>query len=108
MTLEEKQVIAAVARKLIGLLDNCDDDRFADFILDCVTSNADYLLEVENLWGEIMKFSEMTDKQLLDLCRERFCEYRVCEALCCEEDCLDEDCPLSQLFDRMEKLICGN
>lgn len=49
MTLEEKQVITATARKLIRLLDSCDDDRFVDFVLDCVVSNADYLLEVENL-----------------------------------------------------------
>lgn len=54
-----------------------------------------------------MKFSEMTDKQLLDYCRERFCEYRVCEACGCEEDCVTEDCPLVQFFDRTEKMICG-
>lgn len=34
MTLEEKQLIAATARKLIRLLDNCDDDKFVDFVLD--------------------------------------------------------------------------
>lgn len=45
MTLEEKQLIAATARKLIRLLDNCDDDKFVDFVLDCVTGNLDYLLE---------------------------------------------------------------
>ena len=49
MTIEEKQVIAAAARKLICLLDNCDDDKFVDFVLDCVTGNLDYLLEAENL-----------------------------------------------------------
>lgn len=54
-----------------------------------------------------MKFSEMTDKQLLDFCRERFCEYSVCKACGCEEDCIDEDCPLVQFFDRAEKLMCG-
>ena len=47
MTLEEKQLIAATARKLIRLLDNCDDDKFVDFVLDCVTGNLDYLLEVD-------------------------------------------------------------
>lgn len=56
---------------------------------------------------QYMKFSEMTDKQLLDYCRERFCEYRVCEACGCEEDCVTEDCPLVQFFDRTEKMICG-
>lgn len=54
-----------------------------------------------------MKFSEMTDKQLLDFCREKFCEYSVCKACGCEEDCIDEDCPLVQFFDRAEKLMCG-
>lgn len=47
MTLEEKQLIAATARKLIRLLDNCDDDKFVNFVLDCVTDNLDYLLEVD-------------------------------------------------------------
>lgn len=31
MTLEEKQLIAATARKLIRLLENCDDDAFCGF-----------------------------------------------------------------------------
>jgi hypothetical protein len=65
------------------------------------------VLKKNILRGKYMKFSEMTDKQLLDYCRERFCEYRVCEACGCEEDCVTEDCPLVQFFDRTEKMICG-
>ena len=49
MTLGEKQLIAATARKLIRLLDDCDNDEFVDLVLDCVTSNDDYPLQVENL-----------------------------------------------------------
>ena len=36
MTFEEKQIIVATARKLIGYLDSCDDNTFVDFVLDCV------------------------------------------------------------------------
>lgn len=49
MTLEEKQLIAATARKLINLLDNCDDEKFVNFVVDCVVGNLDYLLEVDKL-----------------------------------------------------------
>jgi hypothetical protein len=49
MTFEEKQLIAATARKLIRLLDNCDDDEFVDLVLDCVASNVDYPLYTNEL-----------------------------------------------------------
>lgn len=49
MTLEEKQVIAAAARKLIHLLEFCDDGEFVDLVIDCVASNVEYPLEVGNL-----------------------------------------------------------
>lgn len=50
MDIKEKQRIAAEARSLIRMLDSCDDDKFVDFVVDCVVSNCDYLLEPENLW----------------------------------------------------------
>lgn len=49
MTLEEKQIVAATARKLINLLELCDDGEFVDLVIDCVASNVDYPLYVENL-----------------------------------------------------------
>ena len=47
MTLKEKQVIAATARKLIRLLEECDDNDFVDLVLECVASADGCLLEVE-------------------------------------------------------------
>ena len=52
MTLEEKQVVAATARKLIRLLELCDDGEFVDLVIDCVASNVEYPLEVGNLLEE--------------------------------------------------------
>ena len=49
MTLEEKQLIAATARKLIRLLEDCDDDKFVDLVLDCVVSHVDYPLYTNEL-----------------------------------------------------------
>ena len=49
MTLEEKQLIAATARKLIRLLEDCDDNEFIDLIVYCVTSNVDYPLYTNEL-----------------------------------------------------------
>lgn len=37
MTLEEKQSIAAAARRLILLLQDCDDEEFVDSVVGCVT-----------------------------------------------------------------------
>lgn len=54
-----------------------------------------------------MKFSEMTDAELLDFCEETFCEIDVCRALECGDNCKDEDCPLVQLFDRFKKYSEG-
>lgn len=49
VTLEEKQLIAATARKLIRLLEDCDDCNFVDLVIDCVNSDVDYPLYTENL-----------------------------------------------------------
>jgi hypothetical protein len=49
MTLEEKQLIAATARKLIRLLEDCDDDEFINLVVDCVVSNDDCLLYTNEL-----------------------------------------------------------
>ena len=49
MILEEKQIIAAEARKLISMLENCDDDRFVDLIINCVATADTYLIEEERL-----------------------------------------------------------
>lgn len=49
MTLEEKQLITATARKLIRLLEDCDDDEFVDLVLNCVMSADSFGIETENL-----------------------------------------------------------
>lgn len=49
MTLEEKQAIAATARRLIYLLENCDDAEFVDLVLNCVMSADSFGIEVGNL-----------------------------------------------------------
>ena len=49
MTIEEKQVIASIARSLIKQLQCCEDGEFVDFITTCVASNDDFSLEPENL-----------------------------------------------------------
>lgn len=47
-----------------------------------------------------MKFSELTDRQLLDFCYDKFTDYSVCNALGCQLLCAEETCPLVQLLDR--------
>lgn len=47
MTLEEKQIIAATARKLIRLLEECDDNDFVSRVLECVESADSCMLEEE-------------------------------------------------------------
>lgn len=49
MTLEEKQAIAATARKLIYQLENCDDGDFVDDVISSVASADTFLIDVENL-----------------------------------------------------------
>lgn len=44
MTLEEKQLIVATARKLIRLLEDCDNGEFVDFVINCVVSADDLSL----------------------------------------------------------------
>lgn len=48
-----------------------------------------------------MLFEEMTTKDLVDFCMEKFCCIEVCEALGCNELCEEQDCPLYVLFDRI-------
>lgn len=45
MTLEEKQKIAATARTLICLLQECDDEDFVELTLSCVNDADPYPLE---------------------------------------------------------------
>ena len=47
MTLEEKQIIAATARRLIRLLEECDDGDFVSRVLECVESADSCMLEEE-------------------------------------------------------------
>lgn len=49
MTLEEKQSIAATARKLIRELACCDDGDFVDLVLECVNDCDPVPLKVERL-----------------------------------------------------------
>jgi len=42
MTTSEKQVIAATARKLILLLNECDDPDYVQRVVDCVVDGAFY------------------------------------------------------------------
>lgn len=49
MTLSEKQKIAAAARALIFLLEDCDDEEFVDKVLACVNNCEPYGLEVSKL-----------------------------------------------------------
>ncbi len=49
MDFNEKVEIAATARKLITLLDQCDDMEFVDEVINCVVSNDATSIEVENL-----------------------------------------------------------
>ena len=49
MRLEEKQTIAATARALIGLLQNCDDEEFVDKIIECVRDGYDTPLRERRL-----------------------------------------------------------
>lgn len=50
MTIEEKQEIASVARKLISLLDYCNDGEFVDLVISCVASNDTSGIEPEDLY----------------------------------------------------------
>ena len=50
MRLDNKQKIAATARQLIRMLEECDDSEFVDLVLDCVASADAYPLRVENTW----------------------------------------------------------
>jgi len=49
MKLEEKQEIAATARKLIYLLMSCDDDDFVDLVMCCVQDADTTLIKPEHL-----------------------------------------------------------
>lgn len=45
MTMDEKLKIAKTARKLIWLLNTCDDDEFVDEVLQCVQDGDGLMLE---------------------------------------------------------------
>ena len=45
MNIDKKQAIAAVARNLIKLLENCDDKEFVELVLNCVADGNTFLLE---------------------------------------------------------------
>lgn len=47
-----------------------------------------------------MKFSDLTDRQLLNFCYDQFTDDRVCNTLGCQLYCAEESCPLVQLLDR--------
>lgn len=49
MILEDKYRIAATARQLIHLLENCHDSDFVNMIVECVATTNSFLLEVERL-----------------------------------------------------------
>lgn len=49
MTLPEKQEIAAAARKLIRLLEDCDEEEFVDLVLECVCGDDPIPLSPERL-----------------------------------------------------------
>ena len=49
MKLEEKQEIAATARRLIRLLTSCDDDEFVDLVMCCVQDADTTLIKPERL-----------------------------------------------------------
>lgn len=49
MTVSEKQKIAAIARNLIFLLEDCDDEEFVDKVLACVNDCDPYGLDVKFL-----------------------------------------------------------
>ena len=49
MKLEEKQEIAATARKLIHMLMFCDDDDFVDLVMCCVQDADTTLIKPEHL-----------------------------------------------------------
>ena len=49
MTLSDKQYIAATARQLIYQLQDCDDEEFADLVVQCVR-DCDFIpIQVERL-----------------------------------------------------------
>ena len=50
-----------------------------------------------------MLYEEMTTKDLVDLCMDKFCCIEVCRALGCEELCKEQDCPLYVLLNRVEE-----
>lgn len=49
MTLQEKQKIAATARKLIRLLLECDDEEFVNKVVSCVQDGTPEFLDTRYL-----------------------------------------------------------
>lgn len=50
-----------------------------------------------------MQYEEMTTKDLVDLCMDKFCCIEVCDALGCREMCEEQDCPLWVLLERVRE-----
>lgn len=48
-------------------------------------------------------FEELSTKELVEFCMDKFCCYDVCEVLGCEDLCKEQDCPLYVLFDRVRR-----
>lgn len=49
MTIDQKQKIAAKARGLIEMLEECDDCEFVDLVIECVTFGDSFALDVSRL-----------------------------------------------------------
>lgn len=49
MTLQEKLEISMAAKKLIYLLEDCDESDFVDLVISCVESADIESLDIENL-----------------------------------------------------------
>lgn len=51
MKLEEKQEIAAIARQLIKLLDNCDDKDYVEEVMGCIEDLKVYpAIDIKYMW----------------------------------------------------------
>lgn len=49
MNLKEKQEIAAIARRLIALLQECDDEDFVDDVIGCIQDGDKTILDPQHL-----------------------------------------------------------
>lgn len=49
MNLKEKQEIAAIARRLVTLLQECDDEGFVDDVIGCIQDGDKTIIEPQRL-----------------------------------------------------------